>query len=100
MRLSEWIVTLAKDYSLLFEGKVRWTQRKDMVSTWVKIAKNVEAYERTIVAAAHLADYFASTGLKAGIKPPFPPHLLERVNVVNDALTAPEVQELLEADGE
>ena len=44
-KMSEHIVTVAKDYSLLFEGKVNWTQRKDMIRIWSGVAKQVAKLE-------------------------------------------------------
>jgi len=51
MKLSEHVVTLAKDYSLLFEGKVNWTQRQDMVKVWTGVAKQLALLEAVAEAA-------------------------------------------------
>ena len=48
MKLSERILGVAKDFVLLFEGRVKWTDRQDMIRVFGKLAAEVEQLETDI----------------------------------------------------
>ena len=45
MKLSEHIVALSKDYSLLYEGEISWTDRKAFLRVWQGVARQVAQLE-------------------------------------------------------
>ena len=45
MSLSEHIVTLSKDFSLLYEGRVAWEDRVHFMSVWAGVAGQVAKLE-------------------------------------------------------
>jgi len=50
MNLSEHVVTLSKDFSLFYEGKVSWEDRVHFMSVWAGVAGQVAKMEARIKA--------------------------------------------------